>query len=99
LRQELSEQLIRESATRLAERGRRMARLLEELPPERRLPELERLAVLTPERLTLIAPSGEVLYDTHADRAELRSHADRPEVIQARSLEEQEGTYPLPEAQ
>lgn len=88
LRQELSEQLIRESATRLAERGRRMARLLEELPPERRLPELERLAVLTPERLTLIAPSGEVLYDTHADRAELRSHADRPEVIQARSLEE-----------
>lgn len=88
LRQELSEQLIRESATRLSERGRRMARLLHQVPVERRLAELERLAALTPERLTLIAPNGEVLFDTHADRAELRSHADRPEVIQARSLEE-----------
>lgn len=88
LRQELTEQLIRESATRLAERGRRMARLLDEVPAERRLAELERLAVLTPERLTLIAPDGEVLFETHAERAELRSHADRPEVQQARSLEE-----------
>lgn len=89
LRQELSEQLIRESATRLAERGRRMARLLADLPDGRRVDELARLSALTPERLTLIAPDGEVLFETHAERTDLRSHADRPEVIQARSLEEE----------
>ncbi len=89
LRQELSEQLIRESATRLAERGRRMARLIAAAPPNRQHDELERLAALTPERLTVIAPSGEVLFETHAERADLRSHADRPEVVQARSLEDE----------
>lgn len=89
LRQELTHQLLKESGERLAERGRRMARILSDVPPDRRFRELERLADLTPERLTLIAPVGEVSFDTHAEQGELRSHASRPEVLQARSLTEE----------
>lgn len=34
-------------------------------------------------RITLIAPSGEVLYDNRANAAQMENHGDRPEVIAA----------------
>ena len=34
-------------------------------------------------RVTLIAPSGEILYDTYGDNIPLENHADRPEIREA----------------
>ena len=34
-------------------------------------------------RVTLIAPSGEILYDTYGDNIPMENHADRPEIREA----------------
>ncbi len=45
-------------------------------------------------RITLIAADGTVLYDSVADEATMENHADRPEVLQARSTGVGESTRP-----
>ncbi|MFZ9887378.1 MAG: HAMP domain-containing protein [Myxococcota bacterium] len=90
LRAALSTQLVTESALRLGERTLRLATRLAARPEASRTDELLQLAALTPERLTLISHTGEVLYDTYASRLPLASHASRPEVVQALSLQSEE---------
>ncbi len=41
------------------------------------------ISTATPQRVTLIAPDGTVLYDSHADAAQMENHAERKEVRQA----------------
>ena len=45
--------------------------------------EISNLKVSDNQRITLISPSGEVLYDNHADNQTMENHLDRPEVEQA----------------
>ncbi|WP_161878257.1 two-component system histidine kinase PnpS [Alkalibacterium sp. MB6] len=49
---------------------------------------LDRTARIVSERLTFILPSGEVLYDSHADINELDNHINRPEIQQLIQEEE-----------
>jgi two-component system phosphate regulon sensor histidine kinase PhoR len=42
-------------------------------------------------RITLIAPSGEVLYDNRANAAQMENHGDRPEIIAAFEVGRGEG--------
>ncbi len=46
----------------------------------------------TDSRVTLIAPDGEVIYDSMAEAAQLENHAGRPEVMQALALGSGEST-------
>lgn len=51
-----------------------------ESPSDRLQPTLTRLGETTDLRLTLIAPSGEVVADSHEDPARMENHSARPEV-------------------
>lgn len=44
---------------------------------------LEALGTRTRTRITLIAPDGTVIVDSHHDRAKMDNHADRPEIMAA----------------
>lgn len=81
LRAELASHLLSDAARATARQAGSVARVLAELPEERRKERLRILATAFPGRISYIAASGEVLFDTHvANPLALASHADRPEV-------------------
>ena len=77
----LHSELHGDASLRLGETARRMARSIAVLTPDERLVRIREYAQATPDRLTFIAPSGDVLFDSDAaDPTALPNHLDRPEV-------------------
>jgi HAMP domain-containing protein len=77
----LAGELKDEAAEQLKESANRTAALLGRLSPEERLTRTQLLGRMTADRVTLIAPSGEVLFDSEvADTAKMQNHRERPEV-------------------
>lgn len=81
VRARLEANLITEAQEQLLEVASRTTAVLTPLTPEQRLERVRDLARMTGDRVTLIAPDGRVLFDSHVlDVATLRNHADREEV-------------------
>lgn len=71
----------RYEAVRLARLAKRIARLLSEFPPERRLVEVRHLSQAVNERVTYIDEQGRVQYDSvMSDFTQAKDHRDRKEI-------------------
>ncbi|MCC7075110.1 MAG: HAMP domain-containing protein [Deltaproteobacteria bacterium] len=81
VRASLDRDLVGDALQGLTGAARRGAAALAELPAPARPTRARDLALMTGDRVTLIAASGQVLYDSEV--RDLASHADRPEVIAA----------------
>lgn len=81
LRAELSTQLMKEAASDLSREAQVLARALAPLDDGARKERMRFFSTLIGARVSLIAASGEVLFDSHvANPLVLASHADRPEI-------------------
>lgn len=83
VRSALKEDLISMARARLDEGTRRAASGLMPFEDRALIDRTRQISSVLPQRLTLIAPSGEVLFDS--DAAVVGSHADRSEVLAARN--------------
>ncbi|MBI1949606.1 MAG: HAMP domain-containing protein [Deltaproteobacteria bacterium] len=81
VRARLDSDLIGDATQELSGVARRGAAALLELPVAERPGRARDLALMTGDRVTLIAGGGQVIYDSEV--RDLGSHADRPEVIAA----------------
>jgi HAMP domain-containing protein len=84
VRARLGGNLVEEARGQLLAVAQRTATLLGPLPAGERLARVHDLARMSGDRVTLVAASGDVVYDSQvADPAALQSHRDRPEIQSA----------------
>lgn len=94
LRAEMATQLLGNAAADLAREVNVMARALVGLPDAERRERCRFFSSLAGTRVSLIAESGEVLFDTHvANPLVLASHANRPEIRTAFGHQTPKPTY------
>lgn len=77
------EDLMTDAALHLGDRCKRLGLALGTLPPDERVAWLTKVSELGTERITLMSPQGDVLFDNESPGARNESHAARPEVREA----------------
>mgnify|MGYP002147348528 FL=1 len=76
--------VLADAARQLGERTKRLGHQIGELSPAARLERLRAVGQISTDRISLMSPQGDVLFDSElAEGAMIENHASRPEVRQA----------------